>query len=462
MSETQIELFEQEIVNLMGEFKIPGLAVGIVKDGKPFYTKVFGARNLEKNLPFTENTLFGIGSISKSFTALAIMQLIEKGKLNLQDSVDKYLNFKLGISSNPIKICHILSHSSGLPELDGNVAAIARQLGRIDTIIPISSESDFFLHLNGANSEIFDKPEKYFFYNNDMYTCAGLIVEKLTKMKFEEYIVKNILKPLNMNRSIYLKEEFDKDNDVLTGYLPSGEKSPFKPTSHPFDKLIYSPGGLLSSVKEMQNYIVMLIDEGKFNGLEIIKKSSIEEMWKPYIKSPYGVGDAWYGFGWVIEKDFLGQRLIHHGGNIATSTAFLAIIPNQKMGIIIGANCDASMIIEAIARKFLGILLDKDINEAAPFFNVHKKLKVLIGKYKTYKEIETIEVSLNMGILSIKLDDPIEPKPINLPLRLENFEELKFKVPILYPNKEIPVQFFIDEETKKVDLVFDRYYFHKV
>ena len=462
MNETQIEMLEKEIIELMREFKIPGFAIGIVKDEKPFYAKGFGARNLEKNLPFTEDTLFGVGSISKSFTTIAIMQLVEQGKINLQDPVNKYLNLKLGDDSNPIKICHMLSHSSGIPELDGNVIAIARQLGSIDTIIPMSSVNDFLLHMNSAISEVFDKPDKNFFYNNDMFTCAGLIIEKLTGMEFNEYIGKNILKPLKMNRSIYLKKEFEKDEDVLTGYLPSEEKNPFKPSNHPFDKFVYAPGGLLSSVKEMQNYIIMRINGGKFNDSEILQKSSIEEMWKPYIKTPYGAKDAWYCFGWITEKDFLSHRLVQHGGNIATSTAFLAIIPEQKMGVIVGANCDASGVIGAIARKVLGILLNKDINEAAPFLNVHKKLKLLTGKYKTYKEIQTMEITLTNGILFLKLEDPIEPKPITLPLTLENFDELKFYVPVAYPNQEIKVQFFIDDATNKVDLTFDRYYFHKV
>ncbi|MFX0043022.1 MAG: serine hydrolase domain-containing protein, partial [Candidatus Hodarchaeota archaeon] len=139
MSETQIELLEQEIVDLMREFKIPGLAIGIVKDGKPYYAKGFGARNLEKNLPFTADTLFGIGSISKSFTAMAIMQLVEQGKVNLQDPANKYINFSLGDDANPIRICHLLSHSSGFPELDGNVVALVRQLGYYDAVIPMSS-----------------------------------------------------------------------------------------------------------------------------------------------------------------------------------------------------------------------------------------------------------------------------------------------------------------------------------
>ncbi len=462
MNEIQIEMLEQEITELMREFKIPGFAIGIVKEGKSFFTRGFGARNIENNLPFTENTLFGIGSVSKSFTAMAIMQLVEQGKINLQDPINKYLNIKLGNTSNPIKICHMLSHSSGIPELDGNIIAIVRQLGSIDPVIPMSSWNDFLLHLNGANSEIFDDPDKFFFYNNDMFTCAGLIIEKLTGKEFHEYIKNNILKPLQMNRSIYLKEDFERDEDVLTGYLPSEEKKPYKATEHPFDKFVYAPGGLLSSVKEMQNYIMMLINNGKFNDSEIIQKSSIEELWRPYIKTPYGAEDAMYCLGWASEKDFLGHRLLQHGGNIATSTAFLAIIPEQKMGVIVGANCNASGVIGAIARKVLGILLDKDTDKAAPFLNVHKKLKSLTGKYKTYKEIQSIEVSLNNGILFLNWEDPTEPKPINLPLTLENLEELKFYVPIAYPNQEIKVQFFVDEKAKKVDLTIDRYFFHKI
>ncbi|MFX1503442.1 MAG: serine hydrolase [Promethearchaeota archaeon] len=462
MNETQIEMLEQEITELMREFKIPGFAIGIVKEGKPFFAQGFGARNLEKNLPFTENTLFGIGSVSKSFTALAIMQLVEKGEINLQDPIKKYLNFKLGDSLNPIKICHMLSHSSGIPELDGNITAIARKLGSIEPVIPMSSWNDFLLHLNGATSEVFANPERNFFYNNDMFTAAGLIIEKLSGMEFHEYIKNNILNLLQMNRSTYLKEDFEKDEDVLTGYLPSEEEKPYKPREHPFDKFVYAPGGLLSSVKEMQNYIMMLVNDGKFNDAEIIKKSSIEELWRPYIKTPYGADDAWYCLGWITEKDFLGYRLIQHGGNIATSTAFLAIIPEEKTGVVVGANCDASGIIGAIGRKVLGMLLDKDSNKAAPFLTVHKKLKSLTGKYKTYKEIEKIEVSLKNGILFLKYENPFEPKPTNLPLTLENLEELKFYVPVAYPNQEINVQFFVDEKAKKVDLTFDRYFFHKI
>lgn len=303
----KFEEIEQKVVDLMGEFKIPGLSIGIVEHGKPIYAKGFGARNVEKNLSFTENTLFGIGSISKSFTALALLQLVQEGKINLQDPVNKYLNFKLGDNKNPIRVCHLLSHSSGIPELSGNVVALVRQLGNVDVIVPMSSWNDFFIHINNAITEIFDVPDKNFFYNNDMFTCVGLIIEKLTNMKFETYIKKYILEPLKMNRSSYLKADFEKDDDVITGYIPSKEKELYKETSHPFDKIIYAPGGLVSSAREMQNYIITLINGGLFNNSRIIQQSLLEQMWIPYIKIPeetLGGKDAWYSFGWVIEKDF--------------------------------------------------------------------------------------------------------------------------------------------------------------
>jgi len=461
----RFEEIEQKVVDLMREFKIPGLSIGIVEHGKSIYAKGFGTRNIEKNLPFTENTLFGIGSISKSFTALALFQLVQEGKINLQDAVNKYLNFKLGDNKNPIKICHLLSHSSGIPELSGNVVALVRQLGNNDVTVPMSSWSDFFLHINNAATEIFDVPDKKFFYNNDMFTCVGLIIEKLTNMKFETYMRKKILDPLNMHRSIYLKEKFEKDNDVLTGYIPTEESKQYKETSHPFDKIVYAPGGLVSSAREMQNYIITLINGGVFNNSRIIQQLLLEQMWTPYIKLPeetLGGKDAWYGFGWVIEKDFFGHRLIHHGGDVGASTAFLALLPEEKMGVILGANCNASIVLSSLAHLILGFLLEMETNKTTPALEIYKKLKSLTGKYSTYKNLENINISFENDILYAVIKESLDFFiPMKLPLVAENINELKFYVPIAYPNRKIKVQFFLDENTEKVYFTFDRYYFHK-
>ncbi|MFX1268153.1 MAG: serine hydrolase, partial [Promethearchaeota archaeon] len=364
-----------------------------------------------------------------------------------------------------IKICHLLSHSSGIPELSGNVVALVRQLGNINVTVPMSSWNDFFLHINNAATEIFDVPDKKFFYNNDMFTCVGLIIEKLTNMKFEMYMRKYILNPLNMLRSIYLKEEFEKNNDVLTGYIPNEENEQYKETSHPFDKIVYAPGGLVSSAKDMQNYIITLINGGEFNNSRIIQQSLLEQMWTPYIKIPeetLGGKNAWYGFGWVIEKDFFGHRLIQHGGDVGSSTAFLALLPEEKMGVIIGANCNASIVLNSLAYLILGFLLGIEINNTTPALNIYKKLKFLTGKYSTYKNLENINISFENDILYAEIKESLDFFiPVKLPLVPENIDELKFYVPTVYPNRKIKVQFFIDENTEKVYFTFDRYYFHK-
>jgi CubicO group peptidase (beta-lactamase class C family) len=432
-------IIEPLIVNLMQQSKIPGLALSVIKDGKPFYAKGFGARNLKKNIPFDEDTLFGIGSISKSFTALGIMQLVEQGKIDLQSPVKKYIDFRLGDKKNPIKIHHLLSHSSGFPELLGTIVAMTRHLDFIENIIPMSSWNDYMLFINGAGKELIDIPDKKFFYNNDMFTCLGLIIEKVSGMRFEEYIRENVLKPLGMNRSTYLREEYDDDDNTITNYLFLDEEGNLKESDAPIDKFLNAPGGLLSSVNELQYYLIALMNEGKQGQRQILQKSSIDKMWTPNNKTPesYGHGEAWYGYGWIVEKDFFGYEVIQHGGSVLTASAMVAMIPEIKMGVIMGVNCDSQELLGPLAHGILAILLGKDINEAVPLLQVQNKLNKLVGKYTTYKGLQSLEIFLENGILYAKIPYPLLPKPIILPLAPENIDELKFVVPIAFPGMKM-------------------------
>ncbi len=457
-------IIEPLIVNLMQQSKFPGLAISVIKDGKPFYAKGFGARNLKKNIPFDKDTLFGIGSISKSFTALGIMQLVEQGKVDLQRPVKKYIDFKLGDKNNPIKVHHLLTHSTGFPELLGTIVALTRRLGFIENIIPMSSWNDYMLFINGAGTEVVDIPEKCFFYNNDMFTCLGLIIEKVSGMRVEEYIRENILKPLGMNRSTYMREDYDNDNNTITNYLPLDEEGSLKESDPPIDKFIYAAGGLLSSVNELQNYLIALMNEGKQGESQILQKSSIDKMWTPYNKTPesYGQGETWYGYGWMVEKDFFGYEVIQHGGSVLTASAMVAMIPEIKMGVIMGVNCDSQGLLGPLAHGILAILLGKDINEAVPLLQIQNKLNKLVGKYTTYKGLQSLEIFLENGILYAKIPYPYLPKPTILPLAPENIDELKFVVPIAFPGMKMKGQFFIDEKTDEIRLLVDRYNFHKI
>jgi len=458
MSENTFEMLEGLVVDLMRQSKVPGMSIGVVLDGKPVYARGFGARNLEKNLPMTQDTLWGIASISKSFCALAIMQLVEKGKIDLYAPVNKYIDFKLGRKDKPITVHHLLSHSSGIPELDATSAATQKEM-----FIPMSSEKDFMTFINKAGAEIFDEPEKLFMYNNDMYTCLGFVIEKVTNMKYAEYIRENILRPLEMNKSTFLKEEFEKDPDVITGYIPSKDGQSLVPEKIKNDELDYACGGLYSSIRELQNYMIALMNDGVFNDNQLLQKSSIEKMWTPYIipPKPYVQGEGGYGYGWGIEKDFFGCTLVHHGGNISTSGGLLAMIPEKKIGVVLGQIPNPTGTHEAIVRGLLAVLLGQDMNRAVPIIEIQKKLERLQGKYKTYGAIQA-EVSMQDGIIYAEITFPGQIKPVKFPLAVENLEKLKFSVPIAFPGQAIEVQFIIDEKTGKVHLQADRYYFHKI
>ena len=460
------KIIEPLIVDLMRQSKIPGLALGIIKDGQSFYSKGFGARNLERNVPMDADTLFGIGSISKSFTSLAIMQLVEQGKVDLQAPVKKYIDFRLGDKKNPIKVHHLLSHSSGFPELHGSIVNLMRSLGSYEHVIPMSDRDDYLLHINGAKAEAVDEPDKVFLYNNDLFTCAGLIVEAISGVPFEEYVRENIFKPLKMNRTTYLREDYENDNNVMRGYLPIDVKGNLKSSDPPLDKFVYAAGGILSSVNEMQNYLIALMNGGTVDDTHIIKETSLNQMWSPYNKIPegtsYGKGESWYGYGWVVEKDFFGHQIIQHGGNALTSSAMAAMIPELKMGVIVGVNRDAGGILGPLAHGVLALLLGKDIAEAVPLLQIQAKLSKLVGEYAIYKGLQTLSITLEDMIMYAKFKYPLAPKEQVYPVAIDDFDNLTFHIPIAVPGMTMKGKINIDEESGKIDIVVDRYHFHKI
>jgi CubicO group peptidase (beta-lactamase class C family) len=139
---------EPLIVKTMAQNRIPGLSMALIKDEQIIYAKGFGARNLEKNLPTTPKTLYGVGSVTKSFTALAIMQLVEQGKLALDDPVQTHLPVKL---EHSITLHHILSHTSGLPGLGTSEIRISRMCGTDTAMLAIYCSETSLNALVGKN-----------------------------------------------------------------------------------------------------------------------------------------------------------------------------------------------------------------------------------------------------------------------------------------------------------------------
>jgi len=464
--EEMIDKLENMIATTMAQMKIPGLSLALIKDDQVIYARGFGARNLKENIPSTPNTLYGVGSVTKSFTALGIMQLAEKGKLDLQDPVSKYVPFKLGLEGHPIKIHHLLSHSSGLPAVGASTLPL--RFGMEHSWIPMSSWEDFYLHVNGAQEEIAAEPGKRFFYNNSCYTILGKIIEELSGMKYEEYVKEMILKPLKMDRSTFVKEEFEKEEDIMSSYLirPKEGKVSVEDTDFPFYRFVYAPGGLMSSVMELSNYLIANMNGGVFEGTKILDSSMMEEMHKIQIetdifKDIYGMKDggrSGYGYGWIIDEDFHGHKLVSHGGNIGVASAHLAFIPDLKIGIAAAENAGQGPV--PIFTGALIAMMGKDPEKEIPLFEVRKRLGKLTGKYATYKNISKGSVVEKNGLLYLESKEGDVETSYPLIPETPTMENYRFHV-VPLPGGRIPVEFTVDE-SGKVDMYLERNRYHRI
>jgi CubicO group peptidase (beta-lactamase class C family) len=458
-SDEIIEKLETLIDKLMQGSKIPGLSLSIVKDNKPFYSKGFGARDVNKNLPATENTLYGIGSCGKSFTCLAIMQLAEKGKLKIDDPVSKYLPLTIGIKNKPILIKHLMSHSSGLPSLGMATVLIRRKVFvEDDTFVPMSDFDDFMRFVNQAQNELLDEPGKRMHYCNSGYTLLGFIIEKVSGQKFEDYIEQNILKPLEMKRTTYNEEKFNQDKDHMEAYQI--EKDKLTKKMHPFDELIYAAGGTLSSVKELENYVLMYLNNGTFKKEKIVSKESIDKMFTPQIKSSFSLfGGPHYCFGWSNSADFFGETLISHSGSTALSYAYIGMLPKKKMAVIVTGNA-GSVPGSVIAQFILASLLGKNPMNDHPILALDTKLGQLVGQYASYKGLNKIEIIKKGGLLYIKtksgdteVETPLIPESIKI-------NDYKFYIPQGYEN--LPCEFIINKDKNRIDFIVERNSYHKI
>lgn len=462
MTEEFYKMLDTYIVDFLMQMGIPGIGLGIIMDGKPVYTKGYGYRDLNQLLPMNSDTLFAIGSITKSFAAMAIMQLHEQNIINLQDPVNKYIDFQWGTEKDPITIHHILNHSTGFPELWATHTVGFRLAGGYDVLPPMNSWESFLDFLNSASNEKLTEPGQEFLYNNETYAILAPLIEKVTGKTFPDYVKEKILQPLNMDRSTFLKEEFEKDSNAITGYLTI--KGNMLPNPIPFNMYNYANGGLTSSINEMINYMLCLLEGGEFESKQIIRKSSIDDMWTEQIKIEEGkraVKDGGYGYGWMIENDFFAKKMIYHGGDFFVSGGEVALIPEKKMGVIISMNKQPGPFAQMIARGVLAMLLGEDIQEAMPMMAKMEKLSLLSGKYQSHKGLLKIELLMESGMLLMKAYLPeMQGGTVTFPLYPKNLDKLEFLIPVLGGEMEVNV-INIDPKTKQVSLMVDRYVVHK-
>jgi CubicO group peptidase (beta-lactamase class C family) len=450
---------DSHVPEMMREAQLPGFSVAVVQDGRTVYAQGFGARDPKKNLPATPDTLYGIGSVTKSFVAVAILQLAEQGTLKLDDPVSRYVPLELGLPGAPITIRHLLTHSPGFPNLGTSTVLISRGLGS-DTGIPMSSAADFYRFVNGAKDEIVFPPGEHFFYNNAAWRMLGHIVQERSGLPFHRYIQEKVLGPLGMTRSTLNTATLFADADHLVPHRKgkdAPEAAPFpypNPEDNPGFSFLAAAGGIASSVNEMARYLNAHIQRGRYPGGRLASPEAFAQMQAVQIETADGYfGKTGYGYGLSVTPDFLGHKMVSHGGSISVSTAHMAFIPDRKIGVVMMGN-GPGLSYGTVAESVLALLLGRDPDEALPGNGIRRRMDRLVGEYAIYQGLEKLKVSKRGGLLYMGEEGP------DTPLIPEDSRYASLRFHVLREGLKSPVEFKV-REGGRVDLIVDRYVYHK-
>ena len=456
MEKSTIAKLERFTFDKMAESGLPGLSLALVEGDEVVYARGFGQRNLEKGLPATPDTLYGIGSVTKSLTALAVLKLAEEDRLELDDPVDKHVPFPYKPKGETVRLHHLLSHTSGLPALAYGEAIIRHANGIGGRHLPIGGPEDILTFMDGAEGWEEASPGERWFYFNEGYALLGLIVERVSGKPYAEYVQDAILRPLGMNRSGFSRELLERDDDVAVPYVLYGDKPP--EVGHYLFRAIRSEGGLFSSVMELARYMQLFFEGGK----GILSAEALEEMLSPRVATPLQSApglwgsdeplrhDAHYGYG-VSVQDFFGERLVGHGGSVLVSTAHLAFVPEKKLGVAMLANGSGYPLAQ-LAHFAMALMVGQD-PAALPFVRVDEALSPLAGRYETFKGTMLIDVERKGDFLQLTVLDSAQPQRVILvPERLDGKAPTFFT---LAGGRRLEVTFRRSDDG--VELVYERY-----
>ena len=317
-----------------------GFAVAVVEKNKVIYAKGFGYRDMEHKLPVTPNTLFAIGSCTKAFTATLIGKLQKDGKLDIDKPASTYmpsLKFYNDALTNSITLRDMMSHRTGLPRHDqswyffnsSSMDSLVQRIQYMEPTYPLRQKWQ---------------------YNNMMFMAQGALVEKMTGKSWADNVRQNFFVPLGMTRTVTDIPAMEKSDDYSFGYeVKKGGR--LKKMAYYNIEGMAPAGAINSSVNDMAKWVMSWINDGKYEGKEIIPSdyrwdaiNSQQVVWgnPPSAKSP-DIFFLNYGFGWFLSS-YRGHYQVDHDGNLDGFSATTAFFPSDNIGIIVLTNQDKSSI----------------------------------------------------------------------------------------------------------------------
>lgn len=362
------------VAKTMAEWKVPGMAVSIVKDGKVIFAEGYGFRDLKQGFKVTPHTIFPIGSCSKAFTAAAVGILVDEGKVSWDEPVRTYLpDFKLQdeFVSEHITPRDLLSHRSGLPRHD--LMWMGGQFSRRELY-------DRLRYLD-MNKEL----RSAFQYQNLMFMTAGYLVGKVDGSSWEDFMQKRILDPLGMKETNFSVVLTQKTGDFSHPYMEIKDKIdqvPFR------DVAAVGPAGSINSnVLDMAQWVLLNLNKGKFGDKQIVSEASMAQVHSPQMLVPAPIQydeilHMSYSMGWLIAP-YRGHLLLEHGGGIDGFIAQVAFLPRENSGLVILSNLNGTPVPGIVLYDIVDRLLGLDQ------VDWNKRIKDQIAKGKA--EVEKAE-----------------------------------------------------------------------
>ena len=375
---TKIE-FDNFIKEQIKDALDPSVTVSIVKGDKVIYEGAFGYADVENGINATVNTRYSIASCTKAFTACAIGILVDRGLMSFEDLLIKHIpEFKLQdeyVLKN-LKIKDMLCHRSGLPRHD--LAWYANPLPKEEELVRMG-----YFKPNVSFREKWQ-------YCNYMFMMLGIVVAKVSGKTWEQFVKEEIIDPLNMNNTDYCL--IDTCFEQAKGYKEINDKVEEVPY---YDFLVdgksslESSGGICSSVHDLLPWMMLNLNEGNYQGKQIISKESLEKIHTPemivsgFLPKSAEFALPTYGFGWFINS-FHGKKMVHHSGSMDGFISWVSLIPEEDIGIAVLSNLDLTRLPEILTYALHEFILELPVNDWNKFF---RELKDKNKKEKEEKKI---------------------------------------------------------------------------
>jgi CubicO group peptidase (beta-lactamase class C family) len=338
----------------MQKWKVPGLAMAVVRHDQVMYSHGFGMRDVSRNLPVTTRTLFAIGSISKSFTALSMGILNDEGKFDWDKPVRQYIpDFQVydPVASERMTPRDLITHRSGLASHD--LVWYSSNFSREDLVHRLrflKSDRDF---------------RSGYHYNNMLVMTAGYMVGKVSGEGWENFVKQHIWQPLGMTGSNFSVNDSQKSSDFAQPYRK--DESTGRVNEVPFHEMVaIGPAGSINSnIEDMSRYAMFQLGKGKVGDRQVVSEANLNLMHSPQVsmggqREFKELGASSYGMGWV-STSYRGHRMVWHNGEIDGFYALLSLLPDDDLGVVILTNIQDWPVTDVAAYQIYDRLLGLEV-----------------------------------------------------------------------------------------------------